>query len=205
MALDEVHLFVNKSKLPTEFERECSENNVRVHNYENMKAIFENLVSKSQKKVWINPLAAYTLNALVPEKKLFQELSPICTIKAIKNATEAQGMINSHIRDGVALCKYFAWLEDALNRGEKVDEISGAAKLQGYREWVSVCWSAVVCNVAYLYLSCRKLTNFVGLSFPTINGSGPNGAIIHYQPKPDTNRPITLDDMYLCDSGAQYL
>lgn len=52
---------------------------------------------------------------------------------------------------------------------------------------------------------CRQLLRFRGLSFPTINGSGPNGAIIHYRPKPDTNRPITLNEMYLCDSGAQFL
>lgn len=55
-------------------------------------------------------------------------------MKSIKNPTEAQGMVDCHIRDGVALCKYFAWLENALNQGEKVDEISGAAKLQSFRE-----------------------------------------------------------------------
>lgn len=57
-------------------------------------------------------------------------------MKAIKNDVEAQGMIDSHIRDGVALCKYFAWLEASLNNGDKVDEISGAAKLQSFREYV---------------------------------------------------------------------
>lgn len=51
----------------------------------------------------------------------------------------------------------------------------------------------------------RKLPKFAGLSFSTINGSGPNGAIIHYHPTPETNRPITLNEMYLCDSGAQFL
>lgn len=55
-------------------------------------------------------------------------------MKSMKNPTEAQGMVDCHIRDGVALCKYFAWLENALNQGEKVDEISGAAKLQSFRE-----------------------------------------------------------------------
>lgn len=54
----------------------------------------------------------------------------------MKNAIEAQGMIDCHVRDGIALCKYFAWLEDALKRGENVDEISGATKLQSFREFV---------------------------------------------------------------------
>jgi len=93
-------------------------------------------------------------------------------------------LVDCHIRDGVALCKYFAWLEYALNHGEKVDEISGATKLEEFR---------------------KKLPKFAGLSFSTINGSGPNGAIIHYHPTPETNRPITLNEMYLCDSGAQFL
>lgn len=45
----------------------------------------------------------------------------------------------------------------------------------------------------------------MGLSFPTINGVGPNGSIIHYHPMPETERDITDTEMYLCDSGAQYL
>jgi Xaa-Pro aminopeptidase len=45
----------------------------------------------------------------------------------------------------------------------------------------------------------------MGLSFPTINGVGPNGSVIHYHPKPETNREITDKEIYLCDSGAQYL
>lgn len=45
----------------------------------------------------------------------------------------------------------------------------------------------------------------MGLSFSTISSSGPNGSIIHYHPEESTNRQITIDEMYLCDSGAQYL
>lgn len=45
----------------------------------------------------------------------------------------------------------------------------------------------------------------MGLSFNTISGSGPNGSVIHYHPLPETNRPITDKEIYLCDSGAQYL
>lgn len=45
----------------------------------------------------------------------------------------------------------------------------------------------------------------MGLSFPTISASGPNGSVIHYHPEENTNRPITTNEIYLCDSGAQYL
>lgn len=62
------------------------------------------------------------------------QVSPVAILKLIKNPVEVQGIVDCHIRDGIALCKYFAWLENALNQGEKVDEISGADKLQSFRE-----------------------------------------------------------------------
>lgn len=51
----------------------------------------------------------------------------------------------------------------------------------------------------------RKLPNFKGLSFTTISGFGPNGSIIHYDPSEETKLPITANNMYLCDSGAQFM
>lgn len=80
--------------------------------------------------------------------------------------------------------KYFAWLEIEVQQQSHVDEISGATKLEEFRS---------------------KQDKFMGLSFATISSSGPNGAIIHYHPMPETNRPITDKELYLCDSGAQYL
>lgn len=92
-------------------------------------------------------------------------------------------MKNCHIRDGKALCQYFAWLENEVKNGRPVDEISGASKLESFR---------------------KDLDHFMNLSFATISGFGPNGSIIHYHPKPETNLPITMENLYLCDSGAQF-
>lgn len=132
---DDLYIFVEKSKLPTNFDQHLAQNEVtaRIHDYADIKNVLTNLINTANGKIWICPNSSYALSALVPPKKLVQELSPVCELKAIKNPVEAQGMINCHIRDGVALCKYFAWLEDALNRGEKVDEISGADKLEEFR------------------------------------------------------------------------
>lgn len=55
-------------------------------------------------------------------------------MKALKNDTEAAGMRSCHIRDGVALCQYFAWLEQRVLSGAHVDEISGAAQLEEFRK-----------------------------------------------------------------------
>ena len=57
-------------------------------------------------------------------------------MKAIKNNVEAVGMENCHIRDGAALCQYFAWLEDQILSGKLVTEISGATKLEEFRKFV---------------------------------------------------------------------
>lgn len=133
---NEVYLFVEKTQLPKEYKDHFIKNDisVKVENYNDIRDVLKKLVDKLTGKVWISSSSSYAINALVPSRKRLQESTPIGMMKSIKNAAEAQGMINSHIRDGVALCKYFAWLEDAINKGEKVDEISGAAKLKGFRE-----------------------------------------------------------------------
>ena len=111
---------------------------------------------------------------------------PIETAKSIKNETEMKGFGQCHIRDGAALCRYFAWLEVELNKPDSpiIDEVDGADRLEAFRS---------------------EGENFKGLSFDTISGSGPNGAIIHYKPEKPSAARITVDRLYLCDSGAQYL
>ena len=62
-----------------------------------------------------------------------EELSIICEAKAIKNETEIEGFRACHIRDGAALCSYFAWLEEELQRGSTISEYEGALKLEEFR------------------------------------------------------------------------
>ncbi|KAG0707891.1 peptidase M24, structural domain-containing protein [Suillus ampliporus] len=110
--------------------------------------------------------------------------SPVAAMKAIKNATEIEGFRQCHIRDGTALIRYFAWLEEQLNNGVELNESQGADKLEEFRS---------------------ELELFRGLSFTTISSTGPNAAIIHYSPEPDNCAIIKKDQVYLCDSGGQYL
>jgi Xaa-Pro aminopeptidase len=85
--------------------------------------------------------------------------SPVADLKAIKNATELEGFRQSHIRDGAALARYFAWLEEALNEGKEVNEWQGAEVLENYR---------------------KELDLFKGLSFTTISSTGPNGGTFSF-------------------------
>ncbi|XP_063700058.1 xaa-Pro aminopeptidase ApepP [Culicoides brevitarsis] len=184
--MDEIILFVDENKLSKEvFEHfKTNEVEVSIQPYNAIKPTLKEKAQNCEGKVWISLGSSQGLTSLICETKLHQEKTPISVMKAIKNDTEIAGMKNCHIRDGVALCQYFAWLEKELEENRKVDEISGADKLQELRS---------------------VQDKFVGLSFPTISSSGPNGAIIHYNPTPESKRPITKDELYLCDSGAQYL
>ncbi|KAI7867803.1 peptidase M24, structural domain-containing protein [Spinellus fusiger] len=112
-----------------------------------------------------------------------EEASFITQQKAIKNEAEQQGFRNCHVRDGAALTRYFAWLEQQLKEGVSLDEVDAADRLEKFR------------SVQDLY---------VGLSFDTISSTGSNGAIIHYKPEKPTCKTIDPKEIYLCDSGAQY-
>ncbi|KXN80946.1 putative Xaa-Pro aminopeptidase P [Leucoagaricus sp. SymC.cos] len=135
-------------------------------------------------KVWIGNRASLAVAEAIGKDRYFITRTPLCDLKAIKNATELEGFRQSHIRDGVALARYFAWLEEQLNNGVVLNECQGADQLEKYRS---------------------ELDLFMGLSFDTISSSGPNGAIIHYSPDPNDCAIINKDEIYLCDSGAQFM
>ncbi len=141
-------------------------------------------LAKTGKKIWIDPAASpVKAQNIVTENggQVHAERSPIQLMKAIKNAVEIQGAVNSHIRDGVALTRFMAAIAEDP---KKFDEMSAADLLEKLR-------------------SAGK--NFKGLSFDTISGAGGNGAIVHYRSSPRTNQPLTSGPIYLVDSGGQYL
>ncbi len=115
--------------------------------------------------------------------KLISGADPCALPKARKNATEIAGMKNAHIRDGAALCGFLAWLDETAALGG-LDEITASDKLQSFRE------------------ATGQLRD---LSFPAISGAGPNGAIVHYRASRKSNRRLEPGNLYLLDSGAQYL
>jgi Xaa-Pro aminopeptidase len=107
---------------------------------------------------------------------------PVTDLKAVKNKTEIAGMRAAHLRDGAALTRYLAWLEREAPAG-KISEIDAVAALETFR---------------------RETGKLKEISFPTISGSGPNGAIVHYRVTEATNRKLKPGELFLVDSGAQY-
>ena len=108
---------------------------------------------------------------------------PCLLPKARKNPVELNGARAAHRRDGAALVRFLAWLDGAAPAG-RLTEIEAAATLESLR---------------------RENDHFRGLSFDTISGTGPNGAIVHYRVGPKTNRRLEPGSLYLVDSGGQYL
>ena len=107
---------------------------------------------------------------------------PITLMKAVKNAAEIAGTRTAHLRDGAAVTRFLHWLEREAPGG-RVSEIEAAEALEAFR-----AESGALRDV----------------SFPTISGSGPNGAIVHYRVTRSTDRNLAPGELYLCDSGAQY-
>ncbi len=102
--------------------------------------------------------------------------------KACKNPAEIEGRRVAHLRDGAAMVEFLAWLDGELPKGA-LSEIGVVTALEGF----------------------RRATNALhDISFDTICGSGPNGAIIHYRVTEDSNRPIGQNELLLVDSGGQY-
>ncbi len=99
--------------------------------------------------------------------------------KCCKNQTEVEGSRKAHVRDGVALVKFFSWLSEQ----EAVDELGVMEKILQFRQEQDL---------------------FVEESFTAIAGSGPNGAIIHYSATPETNRRLKAGEFLMLDSGGQY-
>ncbi len=142
------------------------------------------LLDIKNKKVLIDDstCSVYFQNLLQKNNQILKLVDPIYFLKAIKSKKEMQNIIESHIHDGVALTKFLFWIKDNFEK-KFIDEIYAQEKLLKFR---------------------KQSTNFKFLSFPTISGSGPNGAIIHYKATEKSNRQLKKGDIYLVDSGGQY-
>jgi Xaa-Pro aminopeptidase len=107
---------------------------------------------------------------------------PVALLKAVKNPTEIAGTKTAHRRDAVALARFLAWIDREAPTG-KLTEIDAVEALETFR---------------------RDTGALKDVSFPTISGTGPNGAIVHYRVTRQSNRRIARGDLLLVDSGAQY-
>ncbi|KAI0765194.1 Creatinase/aminopeptidase [Fomes fomentarius] len=176
--------FVNESQVDESVRKHLGPA-VEIHPYD---SFFSHLTKFGQglkgSKVLVSDKASLAVANAIGKDNITVARSPVTDLKAIKNDVEVEGFRQSHLRDGAALVRYFAWLEERLNDSKELTESDVADQLEKYRS---------------------ENEHFKGLSFPTISATGPNGAIIHYEPVRDSDSIVKKDQIYLCDSGAQYL
>ena len=120
-------------------------------------------------------------NIIKSKFKIKKRKDPTYLLKSIKNMTEINNMINTHILDGVALTRFIYWIKN-INK-KKITEVDAQNKLEKFR---------------------KMNKNFLYPSFDTIAGSGKNGAIVHYRANKQNCKVIKDKDIFLCDSGGQY-
>ena len=176
-----VFLFCDLKKINKSFKSNINKK-VKIYDFNLLPKFFLNL---SQKKILIDTLTCSIFYKSIIEKNnlISEKHDPIYYLKSIKNKTEIKNSVKSHIYDGASLTKFIFWLQNTF-KTKKISELSAQEKLLEFR---------------------KKNKLFHNLSFPTISGAGPNSAIIHYKADKKSNRLLKKGDVYLIDSGGQYL
>tara|TARA_B100000242_G_C43025378_1_gene477379 strand:- start:340 stop:1683 length:1344 start_codon:yes stop_codon:yes gene_type:complete len=129
-----------------------------------------------------NTCSFYFERKISKNNKILNFRDPIYNLKSIKSKKEIENIKAAHIFDGAALTKYLFWVKKNYSR-KKITEMSASKKLFKFR---------------------KKNGNFIFPSFPTISGTGPNAAIIHYKATKKSNLKLKKGNLYLVDSGGQY-
>lgn len=215
VGLETASLFVDESKVTPEVLAHLNEAGVTVKPYASLVSEIKGLASKGS-KLWLDSsrvsvaiknafddaCAQYYEDLEIARSKrsskgktaFDEELngpaalhrpSPVGIAKAIKNDAELEGMRQAHLRDAAALCEFWAWLESKIvDEKQQISEVEVADHLEKFR---------------------AKQAGFLDTSFETISGSGPNGAIVHYRAEAATCRYVDDKQLYLLDSGAQFV
>ena len=142
-------------------------------------------LGKSGARIAVDPALAPSkyADALRKAGAVVIDMTDPCALpRAMKNETEIAGARAAHVRDGVAVTRFLHWL-DTEAQGGGVDEIAAAQRLEAFR---------------------GESEDLKDISFDTISGAGPNGAVVHYKVSTDTNRALERNALYLVDSGGQY-
>ncbi len=178
----ETVLFIDPGKLTDDITTDYKEEGITIAPYHAIFDYVADLPEESSVCVTGSKINYKLLHTIPTTCKVIDVPSPLDLMKSVKNETELKGFHSAMVKDGVALVKFYMWLEKAIPTG-KVNEVTIADKLYEFRSQQAL---------------------FVGESFATIAGYGPNGAVIHYRAVPETALKVEPKGLLLIDSGAQY-
>ncbi len=182
VSMDQVTLFTDEGKIPAAMKAAFDHDGVVLLPYEITTSVLRSLTAGS--RLLLSPSnTSAALRAAVPGAvKVVHDLSIPTRLKAIRNDTEIDNLREVMIRDGVALTRFFLWLEKSIGK-EKITELSASARLESLRMSQEGC---------------------VGPSFATIAAFNDHAALPHYVPSPDSDAVLQQPGIFLLDSGGQY-
>ena len=181
ITMESVTLYINKCKLAPAVMEHLTANGVKTDEYDNVQ---KGLAGYDGYNILMDPdETCYTLYKAYGDRPKVLALSPVPSMKIVKNETEIMGYRYAMLRDGVAMAKFLRWLVPAVEEGG-VTEVSASEELEGFRSEQSL---------------------YKDISFDTIAGYGAHGAIVHYEPTAETDVELKPEGLLLLDSGAQYL
>jgi len=180
---EQIMLFTDENKIPLKLASEFDKLGIVMLPYEETAAILSALSPDS--KILINPYTtSYTLFNSIPEgMKIIEDLTIPTCLKTVKNGVEIENIGKVMVKDGVALTRFFYWLE-RYSGSEPISELSLADKLNDLRS---------------------EQENYLGPSFSTIAAYNKHGALPHYSATPESDFILETDGILLLDSGGQYL
>lgn len=181
---DESVLFIKPEKLTAEITEHLKKEGVTLAEYSMIQRYLSRLPENSRVFVDMNKTNVSLYDAIPGSCTIVEGISPANHLKSIKNETEIKGFQNAVVKDGVALTKFYIWLEKQMAEGAQVTEISAAGKLTALR---------------------AEQPQYIMDSFGTICGYAEHGAIVHYSATPETDATLKPEGLLLIDSGAQYL
>jgi Xaa-Pro aminopeptidase len=175
-------LFVAGEKIGPDVRQHLG-NGVRLHERSEFESALSDLKDKT---VVVDPERAVSAIFDALDKagaKILPMRDPTILPKALKNPAEIAGQKSAQARDGAAIARFLHWVDEEAPKGE-VDELIASDRLEALR---------------------RESPELRDLSFDSISGAGPNGAIVHYKSSQKTNRKLEKGTLYLIDSGGQYV
>ena len=170
-------LYINKEKLTPEVTDYLKTNHIDVDDYRN---VGKGLKDYFEQTILMDPNETSYVLMKAATREVVRDASPIPAMKIVKNEAEIRGYRQAMLRDGVAMVKFLKWLDES---DEPKTEVSIDRKLTSLR---------------------AEQPRYRDLSFDTIAGYGPHGAIVHYEATEETDVPLKPEGLLLLDSGAQY-
>ena len=181
--MDEMKLYIDERKLNDDMKADLAKNNITIHPYNAIYEDIKNLDTASTVLVDPNRLNYALFNNIPGGTKVVQQVNPTIAMKAKKNDVEIRNIINAHKKDAVAMTKWMYWLKTNIGKIE-ITELSAAAKLETFR---------------------KEQEGYLWQSFEPICASAEHAAIVHYEPTPETDVPLTQNGLFLTDTGGGYL